>query len=135
MLTISPAAVMVSKVFAFVRAHLDEHQRRLLLGAFALVAGRGGITQVAGMTSVAPHTVRLGQQELTGQRSSPPNGRARHAGGGRKRLRETDPARIPALERLIEPTTGGKPRSPTRGACTSPQQPGSAFGWKVDTGR
>jgi hypothetical protein len=74
---LNTASVIASKVFAFVRDHLDERQRRLLLGAFALVAGRGGITQVAGMTSVAPHTVRLGQQELTGQRSSPPNGRAR----------------------------------------------------------
>jgi len=122
MLTISPASVIASKVFAFVRDHLDEHQRRLLLGAFALVAGRGGITQVAGITGVAPHTVRLGQQELTGQRSSPPNGRARHAGGGRKRLRNTDPTLIADLERLIEPTTRGEPDSPLRWTCKSAKQ-------------
>ena len=80
MLTISPASVIASKVFALVAEDLDERQRRLLLGAFALLAGRGGITQVAGITGVAPQTVRLGQQELIGQRPSPPNGRVRHAG-------------------------------------------------------
>ena len=83
MLTISPASCLASRVFAFVRDRLDEHQRRLLLGAFALVAGRGGITQVAELTGVARRTVRLGQQELSAQRPAPPQGRARHAGGGR----------------------------------------------------
>jgi hypothetical protein len=119
MLTISPASVIASKVFALVAKHLDEHQRRLLLGAFALVARRGGITQVAGITGVAPHTVRLGQQELTGQRPSPPNGRVRRAGAGRRRLRDTDPELIADLDRLVEPTTRGEPDSPLRWTCKS----------------
>jgi hypothetical protein len=122
MLTISPASVIASRVFAFVADHLDEHQRRLLLGAFALVAGRGGITQVAGIVGVAPQTVRLGQQELTGQRPSPPDGRVRHAGGGRKRLRDTDPKLIADLDGLVEPTTRGEPDSPLRWTCKSAEE-------------
>ncbi len=122
MLTISPASVIASKVFALVAKHLNEHQRRLLLGAFALVTGRGGITQVAGITGVARRTVRLGRHELTGPRPSPPNGRVRHGGGGRKRLRDTDPELVADLDRLIEPTTRGEPDSPLRWTCKSAEQ-------------
>ena len=122
MLTISPASVIASKVFALVAEHLNERQRRLLLAAFALLAGRGGITQVAGLTGVARHTVRLGQHELTGQRPSPPNGRVRHEGGGRKRLRDSDPELVADLDRLIEPTTRGEPDSPLRWTCKSAGQ-------------
>jgi hypothetical protein len=119
MLTISPASVIASKVFALVAKHLDERQRRLLLGAFALVAGRGGITQVAEATGVARRTVRLGRHELSGQRPSPPRGRARFAGGGRKRRQDTDPTLIADLDRLVEPTTRGDPTSPLRWTCKS----------------
>ena len=102
MLTISPASVIASKVFALVAEHLNERQRRLLLGAFALVAGRGGITQVAGLTGVARRTVRMGRHELTGQRPAPPKGRVRHAGAGRRRLRDED-----SSARLCGVTCGG----------------------------
>jgi hypothetical protein len=122
LLTISPASVVASKVFAFVRDRLDEHQRRLLLGAFALVTGRGGITEVAELTGVARRTVRLGQQELSGQRPAPAPRRARHAGGGRKRLQDTDPTLIADLDRLVEPTTRGEPDSPLRWTCKSTKQ-------------
>ncbi len=122
MFTISPASVIASKVFVFVRDRLDEHQRRLLLGAFALVAGRSGVTQVAEFTGVARRTVRLGRQELSAQRPAPPQGRARHAGGGRKRLQDTDPTLIADLDRLVEPTTRGEPDSPLRWTCKSTKQ-------------
>jgi Rhodopirellula transposase DDE domain len=120
--TISPASAIVSQVFAFVRKHLNEHQRRLLLGAFALVAGPGGTTRVAVATGVARRTVRLGQQELSAQRPSPPRGRARFAGGGRKRLQDTDPALTADLDRLVEPTTRGDPTSPLRWTCKSTEE-------------
>ena len=122
MLTISPASAFASKVFEFVGDHLDEHQRRLLLGAFALMAGHGGITQIAGIIGVARRTVRLGLQELTGQRPSPPNGRIRHQGGGRKRLRDDDPELVADLDRPVEPTTRGEPDSPLRWTCKSGKQ-------------
>jgi hypothetical protein len=122
MLTISPASVIASKVFALVAEHLNERQRRLLLGAFALVAGRGGITQVAGLTGVARRTVRMGRHELTGQRPAPPKGRVRHAGAGRRRLRDEDSELVADLNRLIEPTTRGEPDSPLRWTCKSAKQ-------------
>jgi hypothetical protein len=102
--------------------HLNEHQRRLLLGAFALVAGPGGTTLVAGAAGVARRTVRLGRQELSAQRPSPARGGARFAGGGRKRLQDTDPALLADLDRLVEPTTRGEPTSPLRWTCKSTEE-------------
>ena len=125
--TISPASAIASQVFAFVATHLNEHQRRLLLGALALVAGPGGTTLVAGATGVARRTVRLGRQELSAQRSSPPSGRVRQAGGGRKRLQDTDSALIPDLDRLVEPTTRGDPTSPLRWTCKSTEELANAL--------
>jgi transposase len=121
LLTISPASAVASNVFGFVEGHLDERQRRLLLGAFALAAGHGGITLIAEIMGVARRTVRLGVQELTGQRPSPANGRVRHEGGGRKRLRDEAPELVADLDRLVEPTTRGEPDSPLRWACKSAQ--------------
>jgi hypothetical protein len=45
--------------------------------------------------------------------------RIRHAGGGRKRLTETDPALLAALEALVDPATRGDPESPLRWTCKS----------------
>jgi transposase len=122
LLTISPASAIASRVFWLIRDHLNERQRRLLLGAFALAAGKGGITQIAGIMGVAPRTVRSGLQELTGQRPSLSNGRVRHEGGGRKRLQDDDPELVADLDRLVEPTTRGEPDSPLRWTCKSAEQ-------------
>ena len=121
-------ARIVAHVFASVAAHLDERDRRLLLGAFALVIGRGGISLVAQAARVARHTVRLGQQELSGQRPSPPSGKIRHAGGGRKRLKDTEPELLPDLHQLVDPTTRGEPTSPLRWISKSTEQLARALG-------
>jgi hypothetical protein len=44
--------------------HLDERQRRLLLGAEARVLGHGGIRRVAKAAGVAEGTVSRGVDEL-----------------------------------------------------------------------
>ncbi|HKB38543.1 MAG TPA: ISAzo13 family transposase, partial [Gemmataceae bacterium] len=48
-----------------------------------------------------------------------PGGRVRGIGGGRKRVRDKDPAILKALERLIAPETRGDPMSPLRWTCKS----------------
>ena len=49
-------------------------------------------------------------------------GRARRAGGGRKRLTERDPGLVAALEALVDPVTRGDPESPLRWTCKSTAQ-------------
>jgi hypothetical protein len=58
--------------------HLDERQRRLLLGAEARMLGHGGIRRVARAAGLAEGTVSRGVNELDA--GDAPLGRARRAG-------------------------------------------------------
>ena len=103
---------MLAAKFGSVFPHLDERQRRLLLGAEARVLGHGGIRLVAAAAGVREATVSLGVSEL--ESGEGPLGRARREGGGRKQLAETDPGLVPALLALVEPDERGDPESPLR---------------------
>jgi transposase len=92
--------------------HLDERQRRLLMGAEARALGHGGIRAVARAAGVAENTVSRGVSDLdTGEVAL---GRTRRAGGGRKRLSDVDAGLLPALLALVEPDERGDPMSPLR---------------------
>ena len=69
--------------FETIFPHLDERQRRLLMGAEARALGHGGIRLVARAAGVREATVSLGVDELDS--GAGPLGRARRPGGGRKR--------------------------------------------------
>jgi hypothetical protein len=98
--------------FQAIFPHLDERQRRLLMGAEARVLGHGGIRAVAQAAGVREATVSLGVHELNA--GAQPLGRARRAGGGRKRAAEVDAELRPALLALVEPDERGDPTSPLR---------------------
>ncbi|MGI8828497.1 MAG: ISAzo13 family transposase [Candidatus Limnocylindria bacterium] len=93
---------------------LDERARRLLLGAEAVAAGRGGQAAVAGATGASAATIRRGMTELGEPAADLARGRIRRPGGGRKRSVELDPTLRRDLEALIEPATRGDPESPLR---------------------
>jgi transposase len=92
--------------------HLDERQRRLLMGAEARTLGHGGIRAVARAAGVAESTVARGMSDL--EAGAEPLGRTRRPGGGRKRLSDLDPGLRPALLALVEPDERGDPMSPLR---------------------
>ena len=98
--------------FAVVLPHLDERQRRLLLGAEAISLGRGGITAVAIAAGVSRPMVTRGVAEV--RNGAGADGRVRRPGGGRKPLTETDPGLPAALQALVDPITRGDPMSPLR---------------------
>ena len=98
--------------FAVVLPVLDERQRRLLLGAEARALGRGGVAVVAAAAGVSRPTVTRGLAEVRAGVGT--GGRVRAAGGGRKRLTETDPGLLTALESLVDPGTRGDPGSSLR---------------------
>ena len=98
--------------FAAIFPHLDERQRRLLIGAEARALGHGGIRLVAQAAGVREATVSLGVSELDS--GAEPLGRARRPGGGRKRAADLDPGLGPALLALVEPEERGDPMSPLR---------------------
>ena len=103
---------MLAAKFQAIFPHLDERQRRLLMGAEARALGRGGIRLVARAAGVREATVSLGVDELDS--GAEPLGRARRPGGGRKRAAELDPGLRPALLALVEPEERGDPMSPLR---------------------
>src|SRR5712671_3697397 len=106
------AVRVLAAKFAAIFPHLDERQRRLLMGAEARVLGHGGIRLVARAAGVREATVALGVTELDS--GAEPLGRARRPGGGRKRVAEADPGLRPALLALVDPGTRGDPMSPLR---------------------
>jgi hypothetical protein len=109
MTVVAQMAESVARRYAVLREHLDERQRRLLLGAEAAELGRGGIKAVAGATGVHPDTIARGAREVTGDTG--PATRVRAVGGGRKKLSQTDPDLTAALKALVEPETRGDPMS------------------------
>jgi hypothetical protein len=98
--------------FAVIFPHLDERQRRLLMGAEARSLGHGGIRLVARAAGVREATVSLGVDELDS--GAGPLGRVRRPGGGRKRAADLDPGLVPALLALVEPDERGDPMTPLR---------------------
>src|SRR5512142_387036 len=108
---------MLAAKFEVIFPHLDERQRRLLLGAEARALGHGGIRAVAQAAGVREATVSLGVDELDS--GTDPLGRARRPGGGRKRAAELDPGLRPALLALVEPDERGDPVSPLRWTAKS----------------
>jgi len=110
-ITAAVREVLATK-FTALFPHLDERQRRLLLGAEAASLGRGGIAAVALAAGMSVPTVTKGLAEV--RAGEAPSGRVRAAGGGRKRLTETDPGLAVALEALVDPETRGDPCSPLR---------------------
>jgi hypothetical protein len=103
---------MLAAKFEVIFPHLDERQRRLLMGAEARALGHGGIRLVARAAGVREATVSLGAGEL--EAGAEPLGRARRPGGGRKRAADLDPGLVPALLALVEPEERGDPESPLR---------------------
>jgi len=103
---------MLAAKFEVIFPHLDERQRRLLMGTEARMLGHGGIRAVARAARVAENTVSRGVSDLDA--GELPLGRTRRPGGGRKRLVDLDPGLRPALLALVEPDERGDPMSPLR---------------------
>src|SRR5580704_7741226 len=97
---------------------LSEFTRRRWAAVEAVSLGRGGVSAVSAATGLAHSTIRRGIRELNGG-ATPPEGRERRQGAGRKRLDVLDPALKLSLERLVEPESRGDPQSPLRWTCKS----------------
>jgi len=100
--------------FGAVLPHLNERQRRLVLGQEARLLGHGGVRAVAQASGASETTVRAGVFELEGGAEPLNGGRVRRTGGGRKGADELDPGLVPALLALVEPDERGDPISPLR---------------------
>jgi hypothetical protein len=101
---------------------MDERMRRQWAASEASTLGWGGVTAVAEATGLAWNTIKAGMRELDHRAAhldEPVDDRLRCRGAGRKRLTETDPQLLAALEELVDPATRGHPESPLRWTCKS----------------
>jgi len=95
---------------------LNERQRRLLAAVEARECGWGGISFVASVTGMSRQTITNGMKEL-GQDVA--FEKVRCEGAGRKKLSETMPELLDAIEEIVGETTRGDPESALRWTCKS----------------
>jgi transposase len=84
-----------------VRTMLNEKQWRQYLAVEA--QQRGSVSEVARQAGVSKNTVKRGLKELQAGESYQPGERIRKAGGGKKKLVETDATLLSDLEQELEP--------------------------------
>ncbi len=114
------APEVLSKVCGWVMPHLDERQRRILAGALARAAGRGGVSAVAAAAGMARNTVIDGTKQIDS--GVEPTKRVRRYGGGRPHLLDRDPTLWSDLDSLVDPESRGDPMCPLRWTVKSTAQ-------------
>lgn len=95
---------------------LNERQKRLIVAAEARDYGRGGISVLSEVTGMSRQTIYRGLKELG---NIDEIDRVRVSGGGRKKIVETMPEVLDALEEIVGENTRGDPESPLRWTCKS----------------
>ena len=105
----------LARRFEVLLPHLNERQQRLALATEARLLGHGGVRAVAEASGVSATTVRRGVVELESGEDSLPVGRARRAGGGRRRADDAGPgAGALPCSGWWSRTSAGDPMSPLR---------------------
>lgn len=104
---------------------MDERMRRHWAATEAQTYGWGGLSAVSEATGMSRNTIRKGMAETARHKKNAKafvSTRLRKEGGGRKRLTESDPGLLKALEALVDPVSRGDPMSPLRWTCQSTTQ-------------
>ncbi len=107
---------------------LNERQKRLYLAMESEDIGHGGVLLISKASNVSRKTIIKGKKELQGLSQSETDelpedimlvDRIRKEGGGRKKVKESNPALMKALELMLEPVTRGHPESVLKWTCLS----------------
>lgn len=107
---------------------LNERQKRLYLAMESEDIGHGGVLLISKASNVSRKTIIKGKKELQGLSQSETDelpedimivDRIRKEGGGRKKIKESNPALMKALELMLEPVTRGHPESVLKWTCLS----------------
>src|ERR1700687_2340593 len=90
---------------------LNEQSLRRFVALEAQALGRGGVSLMARISGLARATIYHGLSDIR-DTVSPPAGRIRREGGGRKKKASENPTLVADLKRLVEPVTRGDPMQP-----------------------
>lgn len=110
---LSKLELIIKEKFDNLSPCLNERSRRIWAATEAKSYGWGGISAVSRATGIDHKTIRTGLIELNDKNKLAVN-LIRKKGGGRKKVKETNPNIIKSLESLVEPATRGDPESPLR---------------------
>ncbi len=97
-------------------ATLNEYQARLFVADKALDAGQGGISRLSELTGMSRTTITKAVAELNSRKklTVAERGQIREAGGGRKKVEDSDPGLTVQLGKILEETSAGNPMSALR---------------------
>ena len=95
---------------------LNEYQARLFVADKALDQGRGGISRLSELSGMSRTTITKAVAELNSGKKLivAERGQVREAGGGRKKVEDTDPGLEAELGKILEETSAGDPMSALR---------------------
>jgi hypothetical protein len=97
----------VARFFTDVLPHMNERQRRVVVGAAAVMIGnKAAVAEASGMSR---NTVIKAEAEITS--GMEPKVRQREPGAGAKPITETQPGILDDLDALVKPSTRGTPTS------------------------
>ncbi len=99
----------LARFFTTVLPHLNEMQRRVVVGAMAAGLGRGGKSAVAEASGMSRNTVIKAEREVSV--GIEPSDRQRAVGGGDIKSEVKQPGLMSALDELVHPETRGNPMS------------------------
>jgi transposase len=102
----------LARFFGVVLPHLNEMQRRVVVGAMASGLGRGGKSAVAEASGMSRNTVIKAEREVVA--GIEPSTRQRAIGGGDIKAEIKQPGLLEALDELVNPETRGDPMSVLR---------------------
>lgn len=91
---------IIALKFAVLHNELNERQCRLWAASEAMCLGHGGISLVSRATGLSRTTLHLGIREL--ESGDPlPEHRVRREGGGRKKVKDTQPTLVDTLDGMV----------------------------------
>jgi len=99
----------LARFFEVVLPHLNERQRRMVVGAAVGMCGPGTKSMVAEASGMSRNTVIKAASEV--EAGIEPSDRVRAPGAGVKPITETQPELLAALDELVHPETRGNPMS------------------------
>ncbi|HVC14379.1 MAG TPA: ISAzo13 family transposase [Acidimicrobiales bacterium] len=102
----------LAKFFETALPHLDERQRRVVVGSMVLALGRGGQARVVEASHMSSSTVNTATRQV--RAGIEPSDRVREAGAGDKPAIDKQPGLMEALDELVHPETRGTPMSALR---------------------
>jgi hypothetical protein len=99
----------LARFLEVVLPHLNERQRRMVVGATVGMCGPGTKSMLAETAGMSRNTVIKAVSEV--EAGIEPSDRVRAPGAGVKPITETQPELLAALDELVHPETRGNPMS------------------------